>query len=280
MARGKSKQNVTAALRDRWIEQWETSITKKNKYIPFIDPRDIKSEGSKARIPDFENDGQDKRVLSNNEHLFAYLLMFDSNILWSKEQYPLLPLMRSRAVAKHLELRHPMYPGTNVHAVMTTDFYCKKIDGTEVAYSIKDDDQLKKLSERKRKNIENKEKIQRAFWESKGVNYHLIYSSELKKSYFARNLEKFSSNLDIPFELDLVLKRWLKNFEKNIISFGDGRLSKLIGMTSECTGIDYSEGVSLFQHCLWHKKITANLSIPIRYEHSASAFNLKVEQHD
>jgi hypothetical protein len=280
MARGKSTYNITAAKRDRRIKAWEAVNAKGRKYIPFIDPRDIKSDGSKGRVPDFENDGQDRRVLSNNERLFAYLLMFDNNILWCKEQYPLLPLERSIEVAKRLGLRHPKYPGTSVHAVMTTDFYCGKIDGAEVVYSIKDDDQMKELTERKLKNLEDKEKIQRAFWKSKGITYHLIYSSQLKQTPFTRNLGKLATNLNIPYELELILKRWLSCFEQALQSIKQGRLSSLLKATSQEVGINYQESVTIFQHCLWHKIITANLNIPLLYEKPISGFNLKVANND
>lgn len=280
MARGKSTRDMTIAKRNSRIEAWLAVNKKGRKYIPFIDPRDIKSDGSKGRTPDFENEGQDKRVLSHNERLFAYLLMFDNKILWSKEQYPLLPIERSIAIAERLNLRHPKYPGTNVHAVMTTDFYCRTIDGKEVVYSIKDDEQIKTLTDRKKKNLENKEKIQRAFWEAKGVKYHLIYSSSLKSSAFTKNLGKLAHNLKIPFELELIRQRWLVSFDEALITITEGRLSSLINETSLSVGIAYNQSVTLFQHCLWHKFITANLNIPLFYEKPISDFRLRVASYD
>jgi len=276
MGRGKSTKNITAAQRDKRVAAWEAINAKGNKYVPFIDPRDIKSDGSKGRTPDYENDHQDKRVLSHNERLFAYLLMFDNNIMWSKEQYPLLPIKRSIAVAKQLKIRHPKYPGTNVYAVMTTDFYGGKVDGKEVVYSIKDDEQIKKLTDLQKKNLENKEKIQRAFWESKGIKYYLIHSSQYKHSAFAKNLGKLAPNLKLPFELELILKRWLNSFKLTLRSKTKGRLSTLLQATSESIGIEYKQSITLFQHCLWHKYITANLKIPLFYEKPISDFNLKV----
>lgn len=280
MARGKSTRNITAAKRDRRIEDWEAANSKGDKYVPFIDPRDIKSEGSKGRTPDYERDGQDKRVLSHNERLYAYLLMFDNKILWSKEQYPLLPIDRSRAIAKHLKLRHPKYPGTNVHAVMTTDFYCGKFDGEEVVYSIKDDEEIEKLSDRVKENLENKEKIQRAFWESKGVTYHLIYTSKYKSSVFMKNLGKLAPHLKLSFELELIRKRWLNALKLSLRSSSRGRLSSLLKATSKRIGIDYQQSVSLFHYCLWHKLIKANLNIPLFYEKPIADFNLEVISND
>ena len=280
MARGKSSKNMTIAKRNRRIEEWEKANAKRGKYVPFIDPRDIKSEGSKGRVPDYENKGQDKRVLSNNERLYAYILMFDDRILWSKEQYPLLPIERSIAIAKRLNIRHPKYPGTNLDVVMTTDFYCGKIDGNDVVYSIKDDEKIKSLTDRQIKNLENKEKIQRAFWESKGVKYHLIYSSSYRNSNFAKNLVKLAKNLKISFELELIRKRWLKSFSLSLRNTSARRLSFLLTVTSDSMGIEYHQSVALFKHCLWHKMIKANLYIPLRFENLVSDFDIKVIAYD
>ena len=279
MARGKSSQKMSIAKRNRRIKQWEAANAKGSKYIPFIDPRDIKSEGSKGRVPDFENKGQDKRVLSNNERLYAYILMFDDRILCSKEQYPLLPIERSIAIAKRLKIRHPKYPGTNVDVVMTSDFYCGKFDGNEVVYSIKDDEKIKLLTDRQKKNLENKEKIQRAFWESKGIKYHLIHSSSYKNSVFARNLVKLAKSLTIPFELELIRKRWLKSFALCLRNTSARRLSFLLNAASESMGIEYQQSVTLFKHCLWHKLIKANLNIHLRFENLVSDFDIKVVAH-
>lgn len=280
MARGKSTKNITVAKRNKRIKKWEADNAKGSKYIPFIDPRDIRSDGSKGRVPDYENKGQDKRVLSTNENLYAYILMFDDRILWSKEQYPLLPIERSIAIAKRLKIRHPKYPGTNVDAVMTSDFYCGKFDGNEVVYSIKDDEKIKSLTDRQKKNLENKEKIQRAFWESLGIKYHLIHSSTYKKSIFARNLVKLAKSLKISFELELIRKRWLKSFSINLRNTRERRLSFLLNATSESMGIEYHQSVSLFNHCLWHKLIKANLNIPLRFENLVSDFDIQVVAHD
>ena len=280
MARGKSTKNITAAKRNRRIEKWEKDNAKGAKYIPFIDLRDIKSDGAKGRTPDYENARKDKRLLSTNERLFAYILMFDDRIMWSKEQYPLLPIERSVAIAKRLKIRHPKYPGTNVDVVMTSDFYCGKFDGNEVVYSIKDDEKIKSLTAREKKNLENKEKIQRAFWESKGIKYYLIYSSTYKSSILVRNLVKLAKNSKISFELELIRKRWLKSFSLCLRSTSERRLSFLLKATSESMGIEYEQSVKLFKHCLWHKLIKANLNIPLRFENLVSDFDIKVVAHD
>ena len=156
----KKRKGITKKVRDGWIEQWELDNSQSPLYFSFIKTQDIKSYGSKARVPDFCDDSQDRNLLSTNERLFFYRLRFSKRFVWIKEQYPLLPLARAMAVAKELKLKYPTYPYTsNIEVVMTSDFYCQDFTGQQYVYSIKDEKQFKKATERQKRNIEEKLKI-------------------------------------------------------------------------------------------------------------------------
>ncbi len=141
------RDRITATIRDGWIRDWNLQNKRSPHFVPFLKTQDIKSQGSKSRTPDFAEKGQDRDFYSTNERHFLYRIRFSNQFLWIKEQYPLLPLAKTISIAKALDVRHPTYPYTsNVHFIMTTDFYCRTIWGEEVAYSIKDLDELKKLN--------------------------------------------------------------------------------------------------------------------------------------
>ncbi|MGK0272607.1 MAG: hypothetical protein ACI88H_003280 [Cocleimonas sp.] len=105
----KRRINITHALRDRWIERWKLENQRSPHWVSFIKSQDIKSLGSKSRTPDFAEPGQDRDLLSTNERHFFYRLRFSGEFLWIKEQCPLLPIERSIAIAKQLDIRHPTY---------------------------------------------------------------------------------------------------------------------------------------------------------------------------
>jgi len=277
MAKGKRGKVVTHALRNEWIENWKKVNEKSPYYFSFLKTQDIKSYGSKSRTPSHEVIGQDLNLLSANERLFYYQLLFDNKITWVKEQYPLLELERVMLMAKKLNIRYPTYPSSaSVEVVMTSDFYCGNIFGKENVYSIKDVRAFAPdVTERKKKNLIDKEKIQRAFWETQEVKYHLILSSSIKNT-FTQNLEMLAPSIHLDLQDEIILDRWASSFKSNLNADSNIRLSQLLTDVSNQTGIPYQDSISLFHYCLWHKHIKANLNIPLFLEKSVSQFELEV----
>ncbi len=273
----KKRKNITRLIRDGWIERWETENRQSHLYYSFLKTQDIKSYGSKARVPDFFDDSQDRNLLSTNERLFFYRLRFSKRFVWIKEQYPLLPLSRAIAVANELKLKYPTYPYTaNVEVVMTSDFYCQDVTGQQYVYSIKDVKQFKKSTERQKQNIEAKLKIEKLFWESQGVKWFLILSDSIK-NIFSQNLGQIIASYKLPPLLEVLKPRWLKEFKKALKNGSDESLSELMDVTAQKLNITYKDAVELFQHCVWHREIKASLStIRLHFEYSAESLGLQV----
>lgn len=275
----KRRTDITHELRDKWIESWKLENKRSPHWVSFAKTQDIKSSGSKSRTPDFAEPGQDRDLFSTNERHFFYRLRFTGDFLWIKEQCPLLPLERSIAIAKQLDVRHPTYPYTaNVQAVMTSDFYCRTILGEEIVYSIKDSDAYEKLTERQKGNVEIKQKLERIFWESQGVKWRLIMSKDIKK-IFSQNLEQLFSFYSLDLKLTILLPRWLSSFETLIKHNNDISLSDLISELAEQMNLRYQDSVAIFQHCIWHKKIIADLNQLLRFEKSVAEFQLRVNAY-
>ncbi|PAJ74105.1 heteromeric transposase endonuclease subunit TnsA [Pseudoalteromonas sp. NBT06-2] len=273
----KKRKGITRKIRDGWIERWELDNSQSALYFSFIKTQDIKSYGSKARVPDFCDDSQDRNLLSTNERLFFYRLRFSKRFVWIKEQYPLLPLARAMAVAKELKLKYPTYPYTsNIEVVMTSDFYCQDFTGQQYVYSIKDEKQFAKATERQKRNIEAKLKIEKLFWESQGVKWFLILSNSIKNT-FSQNLGQIIASHKLSPLLKVLRQRWLNVF-KEVLNNGYGeRLSYLMEVTAQQLNITYEDAVELFQHCVWHREIKASLStIRLRFEYSAESLGLEV----
>jgi len=273
----KRRQNITIKIRNGWIERWKLDNSQSSLYFSFIKTQDIKSYGSKARVPDFFDDSQDRNLLSTNERLFFYRLRFSKRFVWIKEQYPLLPLERAMAVGKRLKLKYPTYPYTsNVEVVMTSDFYCQDITGQQYVYSIKDVKQFKKATERQRQNIEVKLKIEKVFWESQGVKWFLILSDSIK-NIFSQNLGQIIASNKLSPLLEVLKHRWLTVFNKALNNGYGERLCDLMVVTVQKLSITYEDAVELFQYCVWHRKIKASLStVRLHFEYSAESLGLEV----
>jgi len=274
----KKRADITHVLRDKWIADWELQNERSPHYVSFIKTQDIKSQGSKSRTPDFAEAGQDRDLLSTNERHFFYRLRFSKKFVSIKEQFPLLPIKRSVAIAKQLGVKHPTYPySSNVEVVMTSDFYCRTILGEEVVYSIKDAASDDKLTPKQQKNIDNKLKIECAYWESKGVKWRLIKSYTLK-SVFTQNLEQLFPAYELKPLLSVYRERWIQCFAMSINQELDQPLRVAIEAISKTLSISYFDSVHILHHCLWHKKIIADLQKLLRFECLISEFNFRVNQ--
>lgn len=277
----KKRKKITHQLRDNWIKDWLRENKRSPHYISFIKTQDIKSVGAKSRTPDYEKPGQDRNLLSTNERLFFLRLLFDKKITVIKEQYPLLPVERAMAVATELDVKYPTYPySVNVPVVMTCDFYCETIFGTKVVYSIKDERATsKEISKKKLSNLDNKLKIDKLFWISQGVEWHLILSSSIKNT-FTTNLEKLAPFIIINSKLAFLLPLWLTEFSANLSQYKEESLSSLLMKTTQLISLEYGEVIALFQHAIWHGLILIDLKKPLFYEKVVSSFEIKVSAHD
>ena len=274
------RDRITATIRDGWIRDWKLQNERSPHFVPFSKTQDFKSLGSKSRSPDFAEKGQDRDFFSTNERHFLYRLRFSNKFSWIKEQYPLLPLEKTISIAKELKVRHPTYPYTsNVHFIMTTDFYCRTIFGEEVVYSIKDKEDLIKLTARQRVNLEIKFRIERVFWESQNIKWHLITSDSIK-DVFSQNLEQLYASYSLNVHLTIFRARWLRQFDLFIKEDANAKLHIVVNRVAENMNLTFQDSVSLFQHCLWHKLIIANLNIRLRYEIRVVEFQFKVNIDD
>ncbi|MGI2920645.1 TnsA endonuclease N-terminal domain-containing protein [Vibrio diabolicus] len=277
----KRRQKITHTIRDKWIDNWKCENERSSHYVSFIKTQDIKSLGSKSRTPDFAEPGQDRNFLSTNERHFFYRLRFSMKYALIFEQYPLLSVERAMAIAKKLGVRYPTYPYSgNVPVVMTSDFYCVTICGEKVVYAIKDEDAYLAKTEKQRQNEDNKLKIEKIFWESQGVAWHLIRSGELK-NIFTQNLEQLFRAYNLNVEKSLLVPSWLKHFAEQIESSQQHQLYVVLEQVSNRLGLSFFDSILIFQHCVWHRKIIVDLSNQlIRYEKSVEELNIKAAIYD
>ena len=128
-------------------------------YEPFLTVRDVPSKGRCHRIPSW--------TVGRLHHLFSILeaswFYVADELPWVvdiREQYPLLPMEETVAIARYLNVRHPQYRKELVP--MTTDMVLTHREGALIPVSVKYvDDMLK------RRTAEKLE-IERIFWARRG----------------------------------------------------------------------------------------------------------------
>jgi len=144
-------------------------------YKPWLLVQDVPSQGLATRIKGWKT----KRVhhlLSNLELSYFYVLEWSPVVFDIREQYPLLPLEETLAIAEQCGIRHPTDPKTQEPVVMTTDFFIS------VPQSIKVIEQARTLKTAKdlqsQRTIEKLE-IERRYWQGRDIDWGIVTEREI-----------------------------------------------------------------------------------------------------
>lgn len=180
MARGVRKWSEAAIKR---LEKQGRGQGNGVTYQPWIDALDGSSSGNVTRIPGIKTN-RVHQLLSRLELRTLYMLEHAKNVTDIREQFPL-----DRAITTQLALEagisHPIYPGTSVPVVMTTDFLVSFERNGKVwqsAFDVKPAEELNKL------RVLEKLELARRYWALKSATYHLVLDCELSMP-LTHNLE-------------------------------------------------------------------------------------------
>lgn len=89
-------------------------------YLPWLRVQDVPSHGRPRKVFGVKVDRL-HHLLSDLEYGYLLVTEFSSEVLDIREQYPILPQSAVQSIAHALNIRYPVYPGTKLPFVMTTD---------------------------------------------------------------------------------------------------------------------------------------------------------------
>jgi len=124
-------------------------------------------------------------MLSLLELLYFYVAEWALHVVDIREQYPLLPLEETLAIARSCGIRHPTDPKTKEPVVMTTDFVITVRQGAN------DIDQPRTVKYRADLfNLRTLEKleIERRYWEARGKELKIVTECSIPR-VLAKNVE-------------------------------------------------------------------------------------------
>jgi hypothetical protein len=144
-------------------------------YKPWLTIQDVPSRGRCQRLRGNKIPRQHE-LLSDQESNYFYIVEFADSITDIREQFPLLPIEQTLAIAEKLNIEHPRDPKTGEYVVMTTDFLLTiSSDGANklAARTIKSVDELDN-----KRQIEKFE-IERRYWEIKDIDWRIVSEKEI-----------------------------------------------------------------------------------------------------
>nr|WP_315255872.1 TnsA endonuclease N-terminal domain-containing protein [uncultured Duganella sp.] len=231
-----------------------------SSYKSWIRVQDVPSMGRSRKVVGIKS-GRVHHFLSDLEYAYFLLLEFSDEVVDIREQYPLFATVRARDVAADMGIQYPVFYGTQVPFVLTSDF----------VVTLRGPDERKRLAIRtckyasdlsdpnKYQGTIEKLDLERALWADQGQDDWKIVTEDLINPIFKDNLEWLhKSNLTNRVELESQL---LERFIEIMVSESDGArtLSSIVRSASVAVGTPYRVGVQLFKQLVWEKRILAEI---------------------
>lgn len=168
-----SRSRIPSQKRDanRWKEG--RGQGEKENYEPWITVHEVSSLGRRHRYLS-DTVKRQHHLLSSHEYAFILLADYSLLVVDIREQFPLLPLEDTIAIATAMGIPHPQTGHPRLPVTMTTDFLLTLKSGEYRAISIKD---VGSLSDGNR--TFEKMEIERQYWRAKGIQWHLITNQDM-----------------------------------------------------------------------------------------------------
>jgi hypothetical protein len=232
-----------------------------SSYKPWVRVQDVPSIGRSRKTPGIKS-GRIHHTLSDLEYYYLLLLEFSDEVTDIREQYPLFATTRTRDIAAEMGIRYPMYSGTQVPFVITSDFVLTVPDENGkkrfAVRTCKYESALTDPSEGPR-TIEKLE-LEKAIWADQGVLDWKVVTDRLVSPVLRDNLDwlhKSAWGGETLAGIDQQMR-----FVEAAVNAADGErtLSSLVRSISSAVGIPYRHGTALFKYLVWNKAILTDLA--------------------
>ncbi len=225
-----------------------------------------------SRVQDFLSRGQSNRDLgwtTGRQHDFHsqgernYFLILD----WSQvtadiqEQFPLLPLEKTIAIAKHCGIPHPANRETKEPEVMTTDFLitiARPIGGFKVARTVKPSDELSNG------RVIEKFEIERRYWKEQGVDWGIVTEKEID-IVVAMNVDwvhKFRHASALQPMCERLIGQVALTLTR-MVSHDTRPLSEIALECDDRLGLEFGSSLSVARHLIASRQWLVDMSKPI-----------------
>lgn len=146
-----------------------------SEYKPWLAIQDVASRGLVTRQKGWKTNRM-HHLLSKLELAYFYALEWAPFVSDIREQYPLLPLEDTLAIAQQIGCAHPSDPQTRHPIVMTTDFLITIEQGNRVKDYART---VKYAQDLQSQRIMEKFEIERRYWQIRNVDWGIVTEHEI-----------------------------------------------------------------------------------------------------
>ncbi|MBD1898897.1 TnsA endonuclease N-terminal domain-containing protein [Trichocoleus sp. DQ-A3] len=230
-------------------------------YKPWLLVQDVSSQGLATRIKGWKT----KRVhhfLSNLELSYFYILEWSLIVFDIREQYPLLPLEETLAIAEQCGIRHPTDPKTKEPIVMTTDFFITVPQNIAVIEQART---LKTAKDLQSKRTVEKLEIERCYWQNRNIDWGIVTEQEIPQA-LAKNVAWLHTFFRIE-DLSPLSETEIRHIATALtLRMAQGN-AVLTDLTAECDGnlgLKPGTALSVSRHLIANRRWLVDMNKPIQ----------------
>ena len=244
-------------------------------YKPWLFVRDVPSLGKSSRDKGWKT-GRKHDFLSILEFLYYLTLEWSLVVTDIREQYPLLPIDDTLAIADSLDLKHPTHPKTKEPIVLTTDFSISLRNDRGSFEHVRTVKYAKDLSHRR--TLEKLE-IERRYWEVRGIDWGIVTEHEIPTT-LAKNVDFLHEAWHLPSYMS-VKDIWpVAECLTHLIVQQDQALNELTTRSDEHLGLKAGTCLKVAYYLLATRQWCVDMNVPLDPDQPLAVLrtNLKTAQ--
>jgi hypothetical protein len=230
------------------------------EYQPWVKVQDFSSNGQSNRDLGWKT-GRQHDLHSQGERNYFLNLEWSQGVTDIQEQFPLLPLEKTIAIAKHCGISHPMDSKTKEPTIMTTDFLitlARPVGGVKVARTVKPAENL--LDGR----VIQKFEIERRYWKEQNKDWGIVTEKEIN-TVVALNVDwvhKFRNTSSLRPMSDRLIRQVALTLSE-AVSRDDRPLSEIALDCDDLLGLELGKSLSVARHMIASRQWLIDISKPI-----------------
>ncbi len=227
-------------------------------YKPWLTVRDVPSHGKSSRDKGWKT-GRTHHFLSTLELLYYLTLEWSLIVTDIREQFPLLPIDNTLAIADSLDIKHPTHPKTKEPTVLTTDFYISLRDESgpfEHARTVKYASDLSN-----RRTLEKLE-IERRYWEARGIDWGIVTEHEIPDA-LAKNVDFLHDAWHLPKRIPESSISPVAKLLTHLVAEHHLPLNELTTMSDRQLGLKGGTSLKVAYYLLATRQWCIDLNVPI-----------------
>jgi hypothetical protein len=257
---GKRRTRATEASIKRWIKEGRGDGTG-NNYKPWLYVQDVASKGRCHRIRGWRH-GRVHHLLSDLEAYVFYTYEWSRRVTEIREQFPLLPLDETLAIAEEIGVTHPTDPVTKHPIVMSTDFVLTVTNGSGMDFFAR---QVKYTSALSNHRTQEKLEIEHRYWLKRNIDYGIVTERDVHMP-LVRNIKWVHQRIDRDSLLPLTEEtvRDVARLLTEMVLSNDAPLRKLTSTCDSDLELTGGDSLKVVRHLLAIRYWQIDMSKPFK----------------